>query len=110
VDQAAQHLLQVINDILDLSKIEAGKMQLEHIEFSRDALLSGALAMVSEQARAKGLELVLDTDHLPRHMRATRSTWPRPSSTCWPTPSSSPIGAGCAWPAPCWPRPGIACS
>jgi hypothetical protein len=69
VDQAAQHLLQVINDILDLSKIEAGKMQLEHIEFSRDALLSGALAMVSEQARAKGLELVLDTDHLPRHMR-----------------------------------------
>ena len=69
VDQAAQHLLQVINDILDLSKIEAGKMQLAHIEFSRDALLSGALAMVSEQARAKGLELVLDTDHLPRHMR-----------------------------------------
>ena len=69
VDQAAQHLLQVINDILDLSKIEAGKMQLEHIEFSRDTLLSGVLAMISEQARAKGLELVLDTDHLPSRMR-----------------------------------------
>ena len=69
VDQAAQHLLQVINDILDLSKIEAGKMQIEHIEFSRDVLMSGALAMVGEQARAKGLELVLDTDHLPGRMR-----------------------------------------
>ncbi|UFU12313.1 response regulator (plasmid) [Ideonella dechloratans] len=70
VDQAAQHLLQVINDILDLSKIEAGKMQIEHIEFSRDVLMSGALAMVGEQARAKGLELVLDTDHLPGRMRS----------------------------------------
>ncbi len=69
VDQAAQHLLQVINDILDLSKIEAGKMPIEHIEFARDGLMSDALAMVSEQARAKGLELVLDTDHLPSHMR-----------------------------------------
>ncbi len=69
VDGAAKHLLQVINDILDLSKIEAGKMVLDNIEFSRDELLSGVLAMVSEQARAKGLELILDTDHLPERMR-----------------------------------------
>ncbi len=66
---AAQHLLQVINDILDLSKIEAGKMALDDIEFSRDELLSGVLAMVSEQARVKGLELALDVDHLPERMR-----------------------------------------
>jgi signal transduction histidine kinase/DNA-binding response OmpR family regulator/HPt (histidine-containing phosphotransfer) domain-containing protein len=69
VDGAAKHLLQVINDILDLSKIEAGKMLLDDIEFSRDELLSGVLAMVSEQAHAKGLELILDTDHLPERMR-----------------------------------------
>ena len=69
VDGAARHLLQVINDILDLSKIEAGKMVLDDVEFARDELLSGVLAMVSDQAQAKGLELILDTDHLPQRMR-----------------------------------------
>ncbi|UXH77409.1 response regulator [Roseateles amylovorans] len=69
IERAARHLLQVINDILDLSKIEAGKMVLEDLEFSRDELLSGVLEMVGEEANAKGLELVLDTDHLPERMR-----------------------------------------
>ena len=69
IDGAAQHLLQVINDILDLSKIEAGKLVLEDIEFSRDELLTKLFDMVSEAAQVKGLELVLDTDHLPDRMR-----------------------------------------
>jgi len=74
VDGAAQHLLQVINDVLDLSKIEAGKLVLEDSEFSLDTLLSRCFEMVSERARGKGLELVLDTDHLPERLRgdATR--------------------------------------
>ena len=74
VDTAAKHLLQIINDILDLSKIEAGKMTLEMAEFSLDSLLSRTFDLVSERAREKGLELVLDTDHLPKRMRgdATR--------------------------------------
>ncbi len=65
IDSAARHLLQVINDILDLSKIEAGKLTLEHVEFSRDELMSRTFEMVSAAAADKGLELVLDTDHLP---------------------------------------------
>ncbi|MEO8297855.1 MAG: PAS domain S-box protein [Burkholderiales bacterium] len=65
VDGAAKHLLQVINDILDLSKIEAGKMVLEDTDFSLDAMLGSAFDMVTERARAKGLELVIDTDGLP---------------------------------------------
>jgi PAS domain S-box-containing protein len=69
INDAARHLLQVINDILDLSKIEAGKMTLEDIEFSLDAMLSGAFDMVNGRAREKGLELVLDTDHLPARLR-----------------------------------------
>ncbi|MBK1688940.1 hybrid sensor histidine kinase/response regulator [Rubrivivax gelatinosus] len=69
VDGAAAHLLQILNDILDLSKIEAGKLQLEPADFSRDELISRALDVVEAAARAKGLELVLDTDHVPKRLR-----------------------------------------
>jgi len=65
VDDAAHHLLQVINDILDLSKIEAGRMALEETAFSLDLLLARAFEMVAGRAREKGLELVLDTDRVP---------------------------------------------
>ncbi len=69
VGDASQHLLKIINDVLDLSKIEAGKMDLEDIEFNVDALLTGAFDLVRERAREKGLELVLDSHSLPGHLR-----------------------------------------
>ena len=69
VDDAAQHLLQVINDILDLSKIEAGKMVLEEVEFAIDEVLSRSFDLVGARARDKGLELIVDTDHLPERLR-----------------------------------------
>jgi PAS domain S-box-containing protein len=69
VDVAAKHLLNVINDILDLSKIDAGKLTLDDVEFTRDELLSRALDMVSAAATEKGIELILDADHLPARMR-----------------------------------------
>ncbi|CAN5454112.1 hypothetical protein BH09PSE6_BH09PSE6_18730 [soil metagenome] len=69
VGDAAHHLLDVINDILDLSKIESGKLRLESIDFELDSMLSRTLALVTEQARKKRLELVLDTDSMPRWMR-----------------------------------------
>ena len=69
IGDAGQHLLQIINDVLDLSKIEAGKLTLEEVDFSLDNLLSTACDMVGERAQSKGLELVLDTDHLPRRLR-----------------------------------------
>ncbi|MCC7151482.1 MAG: PAS domain S-box protein, partial [Rubrivivax sp.] len=69
VDDAGRHLLQVINDILDLSKIEAGKMVLEEAEFALDELLARSFDMVGTRARDKGLELIVDTDGLPARMR-----------------------------------------
>lgn len=54
---ASQHLLAIINDILDLSKIESGKMVLEEMEFEPRTLLEGAVALFAEQAIEKGLWL-----------------------------------------------------
>ncbi|MDB5846713.1 MAG: hypothetical protein JWP29_465, partial [Rhodoferax sp.] len=69
VGNAAQHLLQIINDILDISKIEAGKLTLDDAEFSLDELLSNVTELVATQARGKGLELIIDQDHLPHRLR-----------------------------------------
>jgi signal transduction histidine kinase/ActR/RegA family two-component response regulator len=65
IDGAAKHLLEVINDILDLSKIEAGKLHLEATEFSVQEVVSRSLVMVSERALEKGLALSLDAHQLP---------------------------------------------
>jgi signal transduction histidine kinase/CheY-like chemotaxis protein len=69
LSNSAQHLLQILNDILDLSKIEAGRMELEDLEFSLDELIARAFELVAGRARDKGLELIVDTDHLPDRLR-----------------------------------------
>jgi len=58
--QSGRHLLALINDILDLSKIEAGKMSLDPEHIDGEALLVGALTIVREQAARKGVQLRTD--------------------------------------------------
>jgi PAS domain S-box-containing protein len=60
IQQAGQHLLGVVNDVLDLSKIEAGKLVIEHTEFHLDKALSNVANLIAEKAHAKGLELIFD--------------------------------------------------
>jgi two-component system sensor histidine kinase/response regulator len=57
IDSAAKHLLNIINNILDLSKIEAGKFRLEEAPLSLPALLRNLTSILYEQAQAKGLRL-----------------------------------------------------
>ena len=57
---SAEVLLYLINDILDYSKIEAGKMELEEIDFDLESAIEQAVEMISIEAHKKGLELILD--------------------------------------------------
>jgi PAS domain S-box-containing protein len=59
---ASGHLLNIINAILELSKIEAGKFVLEEQVFDVADLLSGAVAIFRERAAEKGLEILVETD------------------------------------------------
>ncbi|OYT86993.1 MAG: hypothetical protein CFE46_12240 [Burkholderiales bacterium PBB6] len=68
IGDAAQHLLQVINDILDLSKIESGAMVFEAITFSRDEVFDRLRAVLADKAQEKQLALVLDVQDLPAQM------------------------------------------
>ena len=56
---AANSLLRIINDILDLSKIEAGKLAIEPVEFELGALLEDVLSITGVSARQKGVEFSL---------------------------------------------------
>ena len=59
IQTAADHLLVVINDILDLSKIEAGKMTIENIGFDLKATVERAMQVMQYKAEEKGLQLKL---------------------------------------------------
>jgi PAS domain S-box-containing protein len=66
---ATEHLLAIINDILDLSKIDAGKMVLEHTNLSVMSILDNVCSLVQEQAHAKGLTLQVECADLPPWLR-----------------------------------------
>ncbi len=70
INEAGQHLLGVISDILDMSKIESGKMILENADFETRHLMKRVNGMVAERASAKGLKLkvVLDSA-LPAYLK-----------------------------------------
>jgi signal transduction histidine kinase/CheY-like chemotaxis protein len=57
---SAEVLLSLINDILDYSKIEAGRMELEKIDFDLEQAVEQAVEMISLEAHKKGLEMTLD--------------------------------------------------
>jgi len=69
IDSAANHLLAIINDILDVSKIEAGKLELEHVDFHLSSVLDNVCSQISDSAREKGLTIAADPDGVPLWLR-----------------------------------------
>ena len=68
IDASAQHLLSVINDVLDISKIEAGKFTLEEAPVVVSSLLANVSSILSDRVKAKGIHLLTETGHLPRNL------------------------------------------
>jgi two-component system sensor histidine kinase/response regulator len=66
IDAAGRHLISLINDILDLAKIDAGKITLEQRDFRLADLLHSLDALIGSTIRAKGLSLRIDLAGLPQ--------------------------------------------
>ena len=69
IDVSGRHLLAIINDILDLSKIEAGHLQVDDTDFHLSAILDGVKSIIGDAAKAKGLQVEIDPDGVPLWLR-----------------------------------------
>lgn len=69
IDTASNHLLSILNDILDLSKIEAGKMPIEKTDFHLDMIFDHIESMLREELSRKGLRLYIDQNAVPHWLR-----------------------------------------
>ncbi len=69
VQSSGENLLQLLNDILDLSKIESGRLVLEETPFEIEPLLGQTLDLLAERAHAKGLDIEWEmAPHTPNHV------------------------------------------
>ncbi|AKB31084.1 hypothetical protein MSSIH_0394 [Methanosarcina siciliae HI350] len=72
ISASGKHLLGLINEILDLSKVEAGKMELHYSEFTVDSVFEEVKATLSPLAQAKSLEIDLEVEPDLREIKADR--------------------------------------
>ena len=70
ISGSGEHLLAMINDILDMSKIEAGRVTLDATDFDLHQTLTSVEAMMRVRAEAKGLRLMVECDQVPRYVRS----------------------------------------
>ena len=74
VNRSGEHLLGLINDILEMSKIEAGKTELREDDFALHSMIKSLEEMLRLKAQSKGLKLVIEqSPEVPRHIRTDES-------------------------------------
>ncbi|MEN9480513.1 MAG: hypothetical protein RLZZ298_1908 [Pseudomonadota bacterium] len=73
LETAGEHLLEVINMVLDLSKIEAGKLELDESPFPPGSLFENVRSMLQERAQEKGLRLLCELPELPVQVMGDRT-------------------------------------
>nr|WP_246347270.1 response regulator [Desulfurispira natronophila] len=61
ISASANALLGILNDILDFSKIDAGKLEIDPVEFSLEEVVANLVAIISVRSEEKGLEFLIDT-------------------------------------------------
>ena len=62
INDASSHLLGIINDVLDMSKIEASKFELSHVEFNFEKMLQKVVSIIGPRANEKNQSLTVDLD------------------------------------------------
>ncbi len=65
IDAAGRHLLEIINAVLDISKIEAGKFMLDESPLSVGGVVDGVVSMLAERAHVRQIRLLCDSERLP---------------------------------------------
>lgn len=71
INRSGEHLLKLINDVLEVAKIEAGRLQLEIAAFDLGGLVRDVTEMMQIRAREKGLQLLLDqSSEFPRYIKS----------------------------------------
>lgn len=69
ISRSGEHLLNLINNVLDISKIEAGRVEMEEADFDLQEILHEMLSMMHAQAKEKGLNFTVEQDpDLPRYV------------------------------------------
>jgi CheY-like chemotaxis protein len=68
IDASAQHLLSVINNCLDLSKIEAGKLELEEAPVVVSSLMANVSSILAERVKDKGLSVLIEVAHMSHNL------------------------------------------
>ncbi|WP_263768564.1 hybrid sensor histidine kinase/response regulator [Propionivibrio soli] len=67
IQSASNSLLRIVNDVLDFSKVESGKLEIEQLPFDLDQVIDNLGTLFAEKARAKSIELAFDVDDSVRH-------------------------------------------